>query len=168
MHLSTKIWSCLSYVASILNFSAIDQDHSQHPLGSHNVHVRPSTGLGLSTAADYPIFLPPGWRPDVDEKPFVCEYPEMKGWSDCSWKNRECWLVHENGTTLDIKTNYEDIMPVGKVRDYVFNITDKGIIDADGLPFKNAKLVNGTYPGPYLQAVSRFLYAIFPLSFNCG
>lgn len=166
MHLSAKIWSCLSYVANILTLSAVDQDGSQRPLGSHNVHVRPSTNLGLSTAKDGPIFLPPGWRLDVDEKPFECDYTAMKGWKDCSQRNRSCWLEHEDGRVIDIHTNYEDFRPIGKRREYVFNVTDE-ILNTDGLNFTNAKLVNNQYPGPYLQAVSTLIYEILQVLSTC-
>lgn len=165
MHIPAKIWSCLSYVARILNFSAIDQDGSQQPLSISNVHVRPSANLGSSTAASGPVFLPPGWRLDLDNRPFQCDYSNMTGWRDCSQQNRSCWLEHTDGRRIDIQTNYEDFLPNGTVRPYEFDITDE-VWDADGYIFPNAKLVNKQYPGPYLQAVSRPVHAIFRVSSN--
>lgn len=164
MHLPAKIWSCLSYVANILTLSTFNRDGSQQPLGGHNIHAQELTDLEMSRAAGYPIFMPPGGRRFENGTNFVCEYQEMKDWEPCSTSdNRQCWLRHKvTGKEYNIFTNYEEEIPIGKTRSYYFNITD-GTINADGLAFESGKLVNNQYPGPYVQAVSIFPFA---LAFN--
>src|ERR1700733_2349497 len=77
------------------------------------------------------------------------------GWSNCSTPfNRGCLLRNdETGEEFNIGTDYEDTnqTPIGIHRTYYLNVTD-GWYNADGLNFTQAKLFNGTYPGPWIQA----------------
>lgn len=166
MHLSAKVWSCLSYLTNILTLSAVDEAGSQQPIGGHDIHVRPPTDDQLaalaSQEAGYLKFPPPSWRPIENEYSnktdvFYCEYPNFKidEWEKCTEStNRGCWIRHKtNGTVYNINTDYEHIMPIGSVRNVFLNISD-GKINADGMIFESGKLVNGSYPGPLIQAVS--------------
>lgn len=152
MHIPSKIWSCLSYLVNIVTFSTFEHDGHQQPLVGN---VASPSGADLVTTKDYLHFPPPGGarKPDWDAKNFECKY-DMEGWTSCSTpENRGCWLRHENGTEFNITTDYENLMPKGVDRYYWFDIA-KGVVNADGLNFTDAKLINGSYPGPWLQAVS--------------
>jgi hypothetical protein len=99
-----------------------------------------------------PIFKPPGGRPNGDGSDFVCDYSNMTGWVFCSTpEDRSCWLSDGKGNVFDINTDYESIRPNGTTRYYTLNVTD-GFVNADGLPFDEAKLFNHVYPGPWIQA----------------
>lgn len=164
MHLPRAVWSCLSYLTNILTLSVNDEPGYQQPLGGHDLHVRPMTdaqlGAHASAEVGYLKFPPPSWRPlwNTKDPVFYCEYPDFKidDWEPCVETNRTCWIRHKrNGTEYNISTNYEDIMPRGIVRKIPMEITD-GEINADGMNFKNGKLVNKQYPGPLIQAVRYF------------
>ncbi|RGP71961.1 hypothetical protein FSPOR_3076 [Fusarium sporotrichioides] len=116
---------------------------SQHILG------RPKTTV-QHAEPDFPVFNPP--PVDPGDAKFVCEYPEMEGFVDCSIaENRECWLRHPDGREFNIHTNYEKFAPIGIMRNYTLTITDESF-NADGQNFAEAKLFNKKYPGPWLEA----------------
>ena len=145
MHLNNVFWTSVTYVTNIFTFTSLTghNDVEQAPLLSspNVVHYQEPT---------YPIFKPPGGKPEDN---FTCEYPSMIGFWNCSTpENRGCWLT-DNHTTYDINTNYEDVKqtPMGVERNYEFDVTD-GWINADGMNFTEAKLFDGTYPGPWIQA----------------
>ncbi|KAI9765211.1 MAG: hypothetical protein M1840_007703 [Geoglossum simile] len=61
-------------------------------------------------------------------------------------KNRSCWFGN-----FDISTDYEVITPdTGKVREYTL-VIGNSVIAPDGYLFP-AMLINGTYPGPTIEA----------------
>ena len=163
MHLLARVWSCLSYLTNILTLSAVDQNGSQQPIGGHGISVRPPTqaqiNAQLSATAGSIVFQPPGFRPDPydNSNTFTCQYPSMNAseWEDCSREDqRGCWLRNKRtGEEYNIKTDYEHKAPIGIVRNIFLDISD-GTVNADGMAFKFAKLINGSYPGPLIQAVS--------------
>ena len=50
-----------------------------------------------------------------------------------------------------ITTNYEDAWPQGQHREFWINVTDK-TISPDGYLKPQGKVINGTYPGPLIEA----------------
>lgn len=148
----------------------------QKPLGWHNDLPQPLLpgSLAVPEDPDYPVFKPPSGRlGSGHDAQFVCEYPDMVGWESCSTPNsRDCWLRHKNGSEFNIHTDYvragsptrdhlkaafeintsqENRKPQGIDRHYTLDIKD-GWFNADGLNFTDAKLVNESYPGPWIQA----------------
>jgi len=101
-----------------------------------------------SQDAPGPIFSPPGG----DGSGFTCDYSKMNGWTQCSdLADRGCWLEDGKGGNFSIDTDYERHMPIGI--DRVYNVTvGPDQINADGLIFTDAKVVNNSYPGPWIQA----------------
>ena len=76
----------------------------------------------------------------------------MPGWTPCQTPtNKTCWLNNTNGGTFDIWTDYEQYAPIGIDRYYTLNVTN-GTINVDGMNFTEAKLFNGSYPGPLIEA----------------
>lgn len=167
MYLTERFWATVTYVVACLtgniwtwNDGPYDAQQpilpghsvqSLHPL--HNEH-----GIGGG-----PVFKPPTGRKDpLPGSDFTCDYSNMPGWQSCSTPDdRSCWLRNPNtGKEFNIHTNYENIAPVGIHRFYNLEIVDLWY-NADGRNFTQGKLVNGTYPGPWIQAcwgdVSRML-----------
>ena len=150
MQLAERFWTVVTTVVSVFTFNpfndgAIDQAPLKLPSSSFFAppaapHVEVSHG---------PVFQPPG-TPDSS---FKCDYSDMVGWEPCSTElDRSCWLRRKSdGKKFDIYTDYENEWPTGVTREYDIDVQD-GIWDADGLIFPEAKLFNGTYPGPWIQA----------------
>ncbi|KAF6834998.1 multicopper oxidase [Colletotrichum musicola] len=111
-------------------------------------HVGAKTALAIRDQ-DHPYFNPGG----TNDKGFMCDYPELKGWEYCGDKNSSCWLYNTANPeeTYTIGTDYEKVMPVGVDRNYILYVND-GWINADGLNFTYAKLFNNTFPGPLIEA----------------
>ncbi|KAI1269783.1 multicopper oxidase [Xylariaceae sp. FL1019] len=90
----------------------------------------------------------------------VCEYPDLEsqGWVLCnSETSRGCWITNPNDpqpalTQFDVKTNYEIKTPKGIQREYWIDITPNPEESPDGFPKVEGKYINGTYPGPLLEA----------------
>ncbi|KAM0289640.1 hypothetical protein ACHAO9_005929 [Fusarium lateritium] len=140
-----RVWhACVTIVAWLTMSPTTGYSNQyQHPLGRPATHIK-------QAEPDFPIFKPPPG--ETGDHEFVCEYPEMTGFVQCSIpENRECWLRHPDGREFNIHTNYENFAPVGITRNYTLNITDNSF-NADGQNFPEAKLFNGIYPGPWLEA----------------
>ncbi|KAJ4192983.1 hypothetical protein NW767_010513 [Fusarium falciforme] len=148
MSLFARFWHAVVGLFTWLTMSPVSEygfhHPAQRPLGAPPTHSHePDHG-------HYPIFRPPAANPGDHD--FVCDYSAMEGWFPCSIpENRECWLRNKDGQEFNIHTNYEKFAPVGITRHYTLNITD-GTFNADGQPFKTAKLFNESYPGPWLEA----------------
>ncbi|KAH0565296.1 hypothetical protein GP486_001316 [Trichoglossum hirsutum] len=149
MLLIDQVWTCITYVLSSLTlspFTGLDGvEQALLPSPSSSPHYERPRG---------PIFKPPGGRLKGPDSEFTCDYSAMVGFSNCSTPfNRACWLRNKAGFEYNINTDYEDISqtPIGIHRTYYLNITDNWI-NADGMNFTEAKLFNGVYPGPYIQA----------------
>ncbi|KAI1328021.1 multicopper oxidase [Xylariaceae sp. FL0255] len=90
----------------------------------------------------------------------VCKYPELqaRGWELCNSKtSRGCWLRDPQAdypalTQYDIHTNYEIRTPKGVTREYWINIGTNPEVSPDGFPKTEGQYINGTYPGPLLEA----------------
>jgi len=138
---SSWFWATTARVLNLATISPFRNGIQQVPLQSD-----------LSTAGGGPIFRPPPTLGD-DGTNFTCDYSRMKGWRACSTKaDRSCWL--ENPTTeerFDINTDYEARAPVGVLRQYTVTV-ENGTFNADGRNFTEAKMFNGSYPGPWLRA----------------
>lgn len=150
MHLVDSFWTSITYVVSFLTLSPV-----QGPSGEEQALLLTSSDALHHENLQGPIFKPPGGRLTGPGSDFTCDYTRMSGWSNCSTPfNRGCWLRNdETGEEFNISTNYEDTnqTPIGIHRTYYLDITD-GWYNADGLNFTQAKLFNGTYPGPWIQA----------------
>ncbi|KAI1080742.1 Cupredoxin [Whalleya microplaca] len=98
--------------------------------------------------------------PDVYTSSIVCEYPELEsqGWELCNTNtSRDCWIrnpseVQPAFTQYDVRTNYESEHPVGVTREYWIEIDENPNVSPDRFPKTLGKYINGTYPGPILEA----------------
>lgn len=153
MTLFGRFWHTVVDITTWLTLSPLSEPNyrpSQQPLGVPVTHSS-DTDLLAKLYGGSPVFAPPATDKDPDHD-FKCDYSLMDGWLPCSTPdNRECWLRHPNGSEFNINTNYENRAPIGITRHYVLNITE-GDWNADGLPFTSAKLFNGKYPGPWIEA----------------
>lgn len=155
MKLVERFWATFCQYLNFIALSSFSHDADggiqQYHLfeDSHQVsedpHLDPLNAPG-------PIFKPPGGALEGDGSNFTCDYTAMTGWSQCSTAdNRRCWLRHLYGGEYSVSTDYEKWAPKGIVREYWLTV-GPGEIHADGQPFYEAKLVNNTYPGPWIQA----------------
>ncbi|KAF2006452.1 multicopper oxidase [Amniculicola lignicola CBS 123094] len=80
---------------------------------------------------------------------FKCTYPE--GWKMCNEEKRECWVRRPDGFEFNITTDYEDFIPEGIQRNITLELTETSI-SPDGIAKPLAKLINGTFPGPLIEA----------------
>ena len=78
----------------------------------------------------------------------------MAGYELCSTpKDRCCWLKNnKTNDEFNIYADYEKRVPIGIIRYDELNVTDDVPVNADGAIFDEAKLFNGEYPGPWIQA----------------
>ena len=99
----------------------------------------------------YPAFPAPN-GPDSDDD-VTYEYPALGNkWNSCSAENdRQYWLRSIDGDEFNINTDYEQTWPEGVLREYYLEV-DNMTINADGIPNAGCKVVNGSYPGPWLKA----------------
>ncbi|ETI23255.1 hypothetical protein G647_05054 [Cladophialophora carrionii CBS 160.54] len=128
-----------------------EQWPDQHPL---SVSTKASGPAQPSLLADERVppkpFLPPSAPRGSD---FRCEYPKLKDYKFCStYGDRSCWLKHSDPAkqSYNITTDYEKVFPEGITRKYYIEINEK-TISPDGVS-RAAMLVNGTYPGPWIEA----------------
>lgn len=161
MRLVERLWASVTSIISIGSLSPLqDGIDPQSPLKlpSDSLSAVTSALSSEITTAVAPVvdvdrgprFHPPG-SPRKDD--FKCDYSAMVGWEECSTPtDRECWLRRKSdGKQFDIFTDYENEAPIGVKRYY--NLTlQPGKYDADGLEFNAAKLFNGSYPGPWIEA----------------
>lgn len=155
MSLISQFWHAARSVTTWLTFSSFidfDLNPFQLPLGGNlDVPDLRITSGQQSTFSydDDPVFRPPAPNPNNE---FQCNYTAMTGWFPCSIpENRECWLRNRDGREFNIHTDYEKFAPTGITRHFHLEITES-TYNADGLPFNSAKLFNGKYPGPWLEA----------------
>lgn len=161
MYFWDNLWTSATYVVSLLTLSPIHGPgvHQQAPLlaPSHlnDLHLEHQDGMHQE-ARRGPIFKPPGGRLRGPGSDFNCDYSNMVGWSVCTTPDdRGCWLKKGDSTDpedrFDINSNYETRTPTGITRHYSLVLTDD-IINTDGIPSNDAKIFNGVYPGPWIQA----------------
>jgi hypothetical protein len=147
MQLFARFWTAVTYVANWLTLSSFDAPGP----GQYPILGIPDLGLNVARP-HYPIFKPPGGRPQGPGSNFTCDYSNMPGWYECSTpENRECWLRNPDGREYNIHTDYESDGPIGVDRNYTLVVSDDRI-NADGQYFEYAKLFNNTFPGPWIQA----------------
>ncbi|KAI8630931.1 multicopper oxidase [Xylariaceae sp. FL1651] len=111
------------------------------------------------TPPEHSVISPP-IVPDVFTPSIVCEYPDLEaqGWELCnSETSRDCWIRDPNApqptlTQFDVYTNYEIKHPKGVQREYWIDITENPNVSPDGFPKVEGKYMNGTYPGPLIEA----------------
>ena len=152
MKLFKRWWVKVVTFVNVITLSPMsDNMMPQHPL----TDLLPSTGEFAAVQGHHkhsagPIFRPPGTPEDSD---FQCDYSAMKGWIPCSNEfDRKCWLYNPfSKKQYDIYTDYENDIPVGITRYYNLDLAD-GSYGADGVNFTEAKLFNGIYPGPWIEA----------------
>ncbi|KAL2043517.1 hypothetical protein N7G274_003824 [Stereocaulon virgatum] len=127
---------CSRALLTILSLTPASNRHfSQHPLALQDITIEPEKAS-------------PG---------FKCQYPSLKGWTNCNGPNsRDCWLKDSASaqplfSQYDIHTDYESVFPQGIHREYWLNVTDK-VISPDGYLKTEGKVVNGSYPGPLIEA----------------
>ena len=136
--------SVVVYLAAVLPTYDYSSQHGLSPW--------PHSAPGSSGGKHYPKFPAPN-GPDSDDE-FVCKYPALgKDWSSCSTPDdRQCWLKSTDGSVYDIHTDYDAEWPVsGVTREYYIEIENK-TINADGIDNTGGKVVNGSYPGPWIKA----------------
>lgn len=111
--------------------------------------AEPASTSGVHSDAG-PIFQPPG---TLQDSSFVCDYSNMIGWEACSTEeDRSCWLKRtSDGKKYDIFTDYENDAPIGIERYYELDLADE-TLNADGIEDVFAKVFNGSYPGPWIEA----------------
>ena len=151
MQLIEQFWAILASVLNIITLSPlndgfVEQNPSRIPLSkSPGLSFRPQKNVSQG-----PVFRPPGTPVSSS---FQCDYRNMTGWEYCSTpKDRSCWLRRiSDGKQYNISTDYENDMPNGTTRFYKLDLRDD-TWDKDGLDFPYAKLYNGIYPGPWIEA----------------
>ncbi|KAI1809950.1 multicopper oxidase [Poronia punctata] len=92
--------------------------------------------------------------PRVFTPSITCEYPELEaqGWEFCNDEtSRDCWLKNSD-SQYGIKTKYETMSPKGVTREYWVEIKQNDTVSPDGFPKIQGQYINGTYPGPLLEA----------------
>lgn len=181
MHLGERFWASVTYVVNFITLTPFDNGgaNNQAPLlpvsdvlavqvtavptpliPISDASVVQAAVLSTPAAQEWtpgPIFEPPSGNPPKggEGHDFKCDYSNMRDYTNCSTPdNRGCWLRNEKTLhEYNISTNYEDIKetPTGILREYHLDVTD-GIINADGILFKDAKLFNSVYPGPWIEA----------------
>jgi hypothetical protein len=160
MKLLARLWTGLVHLLNISTLSPfVGNDLEQVPLVLTTplpvASPQPLVHIPVAQAKPPlkgPIFIPPGAQPLPDGSHFKCNYPNMVGWESCSTpEDRTCWLKNPDMGQFDIYTDYEALRPHGIVRNYTLNVAD-GWLNTDGQNFNNAKLLNGSYPGPWIQA----------------
>ncbi|KAI2964954.1 CAZyme family AA1 [Aspergillus niger] len=91
---------------------------------------------------------------------FTCQYPGLKNkYIALPDGNQSLWLQplekDIQDEQYDIDTDYEIKAPTGVIRDVYVNVTklasDKAL-KPDGVAFPEGKYINGSYPGPRIQA----------------
>ena len=147
MRLLESWLSYLLYAFDIASFSSHgDGQLSQAPLQEPSI---------LHHQSDGPVFSPP--YPPNDPPPrdvaIKCNYSAMgSDWQECNSPNdRGCWLKGPGNKNFSIKTNYERITPKGITRKYVLDVSEMAL-SPDGVCMPHAKVFNGSYPGPWIQA----------------
>ncbi|KAF0330033.1 multicopper oxidase [Colletotrichum asianum] len=143
------VWIIVTDVANSLFGSPFLGQGLQYPVGAKFGASRPDTE---AIKPGIPIFRPPG--SNIDD--FVCDYSKsMPGYEPCATpEDQSCWLRNPTtGDVFNLQTNYEDIKrtPIGTTREYYLDITDYEV-NANGLPFSEAKVFNHTFPGPLIEA----------------
>ena len=159
MRIIEQFWT---KVLHILNWLTLSPDTG--PRGTQSLLLGGSSSTPLneidtSLLASGPVFTPPSAPLGSS---FTCDYSRMTGWQACSSSaNRGCWLKNSNANQYDINTDYEINGPVGITRNYTLVLTDTAI-NADGIFFNEAKVFNGSFPGPWLQACWQVHLCIIP------
>ncbi|CAG8960632.1 hypothetical protein HYFRA_00013510 [Hymenoscyphus fraxineus] len=146
MRFLESCWTALTYTLGFGSFSSWNGPGSQHPISLEPVLA----GHGAPHVVDdTPRFRPPN---GPEHSKFICEYPQMKGWRDCSTSHdRGCWLRGPGDKKFDINTNYENNTPIGVLRKYTLDVDDMEL-HPDGFKNLGGKVFNKTFPGPWIQA----------------
>ncbi|WEW59692.1 hypothetical protein PRK78_005172 [Emydomyces testavorans] len=95
----------------------------------------------------------------------------MSGWAHDPTDKRK-WLKWvgpgpaPEPAEYNITTDYEQYTPKGVIRRYRLTVMND-TVNLDGVEFNHAKLYNGVYPGPWIQAcwgddIGQFTYHLFP------
>jgi hypothetical protein len=147
-----SIWARIVAVFHFILLSPTkEQWPDQHPLSVSTKAAEPAQPTVLADERLPPKpFLPPSAPRGSD---FRCEYPKLKDYKFCStYGDRSCWLKHSDPAkpSYSINTDYEEVAPEGIIRKYYIEVGEK-TISPDGVP-RAAMVVNGTYPGPWIEA----------------
>lgn len=153
------------------SFVGNDQEPLQEVQGPASLSVGNVVNDNVQTP---PVFEPPGAPENPDDR-ISCVY-DMENWKypDSSEK-RAVWLQHKtNGYEFNISTDYEKYWPRGITRkvstwyspfcvyvhwhvytQYHVFVNNDTKANWDGIDFPGAKLLNGTFPGPWIR---EFIY----------
>lgn len=95
----------------------------------------------------------PTFRPSNSPTGITCSYPDLQDYVACnSEEDRSCWLKSKfDRPSWDINTDYEAAWPRGITREYYLEISEQAL-SPDGYVKSLGLLVNGTYPGPVIEA----------------
>ena len=146
----------LTYMLRIFNlltaspfdqFDDVSRGLNQAPLPNPLLSGQPH-----SETKGYPIFDPPN---GPERGSFICSYPSLEDYEPCFEDDKACWLRPKDPESglprYDIDTNYENIFPQGITRKYYLTI-ENGTLFPDGCEHTEGKLINNTYPGPWIEA----------------
>lgn len=149
-------WNIVTSVVCSITLSPFSKlGPQQHPIGPLHHGVDTEGHHALKEG----LFRPPG----SNIPNFTCDYSRMVGWKPCQGtEDKSCWLISDGNTeynrvmnygnnTFNTTTDYEGFAPWGIRRNYTLYVTN-GTVNADGMNFTDAKLFNGTFPGPLIEA----------------
>ncbi|EAW17296.1 multicopper oxidase [Aspergillus fischeri NRRL 181] len=138
------------YVISLIRYFGFTSLIGLDPLDQAPLLKEDNTTLEETNLAP-PIFEPPGTGKDNSIK---CNYTGLPGWwHPDSPDLRGVWLRNnKTGREYNITTDYETSWPQGVRRDYHIVVNNDTTANWDGIPFPGAKMFNGTFPGPWIQA----------------
>ncbi|KAF7591618.1 hypothetical protein BBP40_001318 [Aspergillus hancockii] len=116
------------YVVSVIRYFGITSLIGLDPVDQVPL-MKGGDVIAPDTAPSPPVFVPPGTG------------------------QRHVWLRNnKTGHEYNISTNYETTWPQGRRRDYHIVVNNDTTANWDGIPFSGAKMFNGTFPGPWIQA----------------
>ncbi|KAK1779634.1 multicopper oxidase-domain-containing protein [Copromyces sp. CBS 386.78] len=150
------IHSLFSVLVLSQAISAIDFGQSYGSSDPNLLSPRQYTEDDLDETSGHVSFHPEGAT-----EGFKCHYPGLnsKDWEGCNEgaDSRWCWIrqteANKDESTrkaYTVTTDYDNYAPVGIQRHYYLDIA-KHTIAPDGTP-REARLFNGTYPGPLIEA----------------
>ncbi|KAK7534576.1 multicopper oxidase-domain-containing protein [Phyllosticta citricarpa] len=125
----------------------------------HLPFFEPLGGLDHGHGGQQPLSLHDDltWHPHDASNGFTCTYPDMKGYKNCNGPDdRSCWLKDTSSrqplfSQYDIHTDYENNWPQGVTREYWIEVGEQILVN-DGYSKPHGKVINGTYPGPMIEA----------------
>ncbi|PWY75666.1 hypothetical protein BO83DRAFT_463295 [Aspergillus eucalypticola CBS 122712] len=149
--------SCWTALVHFFGFQSLfsSQQYPLPPNGAIEYPSSPTAAAGQADPTDVLEFQPLG-----ASKNFKCQYPGLKDkYLATPNGNQSLWLQPSQQTSqdevYDIDTDYEIKAPTGITRDIYVDVSKLDSNDAlapDGVSFPEGKYINGSYPGPRIEA----------------